>query len=342
MICETEGDIGDAVIQLGVIEQIPNGPHTYVVQTSGCTKFRTPKDADRLCSIIKPLAELQPYIKECRRVIEGEHIDWHDGIFRSNGFVAGRSLFTAHCTGLMQAKGIGDGFLCDHPFLTVDEIDQKSVGRVIISRSGRYRNNTFPWMEICRKYGNRLLFVGLEHEWRDFSGEFQSVEFAKTENMLEVARLIKGSLLFIGNQSSPMAVCEGLKHRSIQETSLNTPDCIYKRDNAQYCYNGSCILPGFDGDDDTIIPVPPMTKDKISTSQSPPGGWKYPGIPSTFSFESCISMAMQLPYFRQLNRDEVEAKVIEHITSENWEYFVNPDAEFFVAMALESAGYSKK
>jgi hypothetical protein len=42
---------------------------------------------------------------------------------------------------------------------------------------------------------------------------------------------IKGCDTFIGNQSSPMAIAEGLKHKAIQECCLYAYDCIYNRNN---------------------------------------------------------------------------------------------------------------
>ena len=64
----------------------------------------------------------------------------------------------------------------------------------------------------------------------------KEVIYTPTKNFLEVAQLIAGSKLFIGNQSAPYAVAEGLKHNSILEVTLPSPDCIYERDNGRYCF----------------------------------------------------------------------------------------------------------
>jgi NAD(P)-dependent dehydrogenase (short-subunit alcohol dehydrogenase family) len=55
---------------------------------------------------------------------------------------------------------------------------------------------------------------------------------------VELAQMIANSALFIGNQSCPNSIAEGLKHDSILEVSLESPDCIYRRANAIHCYNG--------------------------------------------------------------------------------------------------------
>jgi hypothetical protein len=77
--------------------------------------------------------------------------------------------------------------------------------------------------------------------------------------------LIAGADLFIGNQSSPMALAIGLGVPFIQETCLWTPDCLYPRAEGTYCYDGGISqfdIPAFE---------PPPDVDR---SVLPPGGWQ--------------------------------------------------------------------
>lgn len=278
MTVGTEGDVGDAVVLCGVMQHIPGGPHKLLFQPSSVTK--TGADPSKLCDIVAPLAQIQSYISEARCVQPNEPVDWHSGQFRGRGMWCPQtSLLGAKANWLHMAKGIKVDagkqkwlhHITPHPY---------AKDRVIINRTGRYRNHYFPWTEIVHYYGDRLLFVGLPHEYRDFCGEFGLIERFKTENMLDVAELIHGSLLFIGNQSSPNAVAEGLKHPLIQETSLHIPDCIFPRSDAQHVSDGSCILPGFDGDEPRVIPSKMVMKLNINESIVPPGGWQFPGVPS--------------------------------------------------------------
>ena len=39
------------------------------------------------------------------------------------------------------------------------------------------------------------------------------------------ARIIAGSKIFIGNQSTPFAIAEGMKHNRILETDITIPNC---------------------------------------------------------------------------------------------------------------------
>jgi hypothetical protein len=274
MIVSSEGDIGDSVILMGIIKGIPSGPHEVILRKSQVTKMRSPQDVKRWHAIVSPLFESQEYIKECRVAGPNAHADWESGNFRGSGLHSrSASLFNAQISHLRRFRNIGHDITPNEAWLTV-EPSKETEGRVVIARSGRYRNGAFPWQQVVDFYGDKLLFLGLDHEWGEFVGRYGMVERREVKDFLELAQLIAGSLLFIGNQSSPMTVCEGLKHRSIQETSTDPADCIYLRDNAQYCYNGEVTLPGFDKPD-LKIPAVKITPGRPSTVTTPPGQWQY-------------------------------------------------------------------
>jgi hypothetical protein len=272
----TEGDVGDAIYCLGIIQEIPGGPHAYLFQPSSVTK--TGPDPTRLCNIVAPLALKQNYISEARCVRGDEKPDWCSGEFRGKGMWCPKiSLLGAKAYHLVSTKGIGQSITGKNRWLFNIDADPRGVDRVVVNRTGRYRNSYFPWREIVNFYGDRLLFVGVPHEYRDFCGEWGAIEYAKTANMLEVAQVITASHLFIGNQSSPNAVAEGLKHPTIQETSLGIPDCIFKRGNAQHVFDGSCTLPNFDGGEPLVLPSKWKASINLKENIVPPGNWQLPG-----------------------------------------------------------------
>lgn len=248
----TCGDLGDATYLLNIIRQIPDGPHTLCLRPSEATKAKGPDGVRRLHDAIAPLALAQDYIKDVKIIGQTDSVDWASEGFRMASYVHGQTLMQAHLNHLIANKGIGRNFTSHEPWLKVKP-SPKTSGRIVINRTARYRNDWFQWGIIVEHYRHRLLFVGLEHEWREFIGHHGYVEFAPTKNMLEVAELIAGSELFIGNQSCANACAEGLKHTIIQETSLRFPDCIFKRDNAQFCVDGAALLPNVDGSGDFKI-----------------------------------------------------------------------------------------
>jgi hypothetical protein len=109
--------------------------------------------------------------------------------------------------------------------------------------------------------------------------------------MLELAHLIAGSSLFIGNQSVSMTIAEGLKHPRIQEACLWLPDCIYPGVNAQYIGTGAMKLPSIDGSGEACIKAEIVMPEGLET---PPGGWQYHGLPKNLMHpNAAISMIRQ-------------------------------------------------
>lgn len=244
--------------------------------------MKTPADVQRWNSVFKPLAESQSYIEQCRPFEKGDSIDWESEGFRGSGLHSrSANLFNAQLSHLIHTKRLGQGINPNIRWLDV-EPSSETRGRIICARSGRYRNGSFPWKQIVQHYGDRLLFIGLKHEHAEFCSHWGMVEHRPVNDLLEMAQLIAGSELFIGNQSSPMTIAEGLKHHTIQETSTDPADCIYLRDNAQWVDNGACVLP--DIRDSGVLAIKPQafSVEDITTHTTPPGQWQVeptPGAP---------------------------------------------------------------
>lgn len=332
----TSGDLGDATVSLNVAASLPEGPHTLLLEQSTVTKMRTPKDMENFERLFAPLALAQPYISECRIEKNGEHVDWRSGDFRGFGsHKKTETLFSAILTHLIATKGIGRGMTSDKPWLTATP-SEKTNGRVVIARSDRYRNPYMPWAKIVEFYADRLIFIGTPNEHISFCNDWGKVEYLPTKDLLEVAEAIAGSLLFIGNQSSPMAVCEGLKHHSVQEVCLHITDCIYKRDNAQYCYNGAVTLPGFDKED-LVIPPKGIHPNNVSTQTSPPQGWQYGAIKG-IDFGYVLTNVLNLPEWRGKTKEEAREAII-NANTERVPHFFQSASEFSnVKRAIQSAG----
>lgn len=283
MNISSTGDLGDCCYLLNIIRQIPNSPHTLCLRSSPLTKAKGPEGVQRMYDLLAPLVSLQPYIAEIKIIQPGDPVDWKSEDFRQRHYTKGETLMQAHLNHLIKVHGIGQNFLSSQPWIFGVEPAPKSKGRVVINRTGRYRNDLFPWKELVAHYRNKLLFVGLKHEWREFIGHHGYVEFVETANLLEVAQIIAGSELFIGNQSCAYALAEGMKHASIQETHLEFPDCVYVRPNAAYVADGAVPLP-----DGTVLrgQRPHMVK---KTHATPPGGgWRYAAYPPCPTYELLV------------------------------------------------------
>lgn len=338
MTIVNEGDIGDVILLAGIMSQLPEAPHRLLFKKSKWTKIRTDKDLERLIALVKPLIETMPWISDCREQEPNEFADWDHGTFR-RGYVPGKSLISSQLDGLLTATGKHINFDYSAKWIEVEPSDESS-DRIISARSSRYHNDKFPWKEIVEKYGDRLMFIGTQIEHRDFCREFGRIEHRKTDDMLEVAELIAGSLLFIGNQSSPNAVCEGLKHDSIQEVCLHYPDCIYKRPNAQFCYNRNVTLPGFDGDEPLVLSSDDDSEVNIDVHEciAPPGLWQYPGYPAANHFEEIKALVAK---GENISREEARVKILTHNVKRRPDFFGGVHSDFTnVKLAMQAAGIS--
>jgi len=286
VVVSSSGDLGDCVVSLATLVHKGN-PAIYHLWDDGLTKGIVARE-----KFIRPFLESQPIIKEVK-IGRPDKCDWRSEDFRNRRIHDGTSnLASVHATHAKMFGFIDDMPDVSQPWLLISDFDKH--GRIVVNRSPRYHNDSFPWSKIVQHYGNRLLFVGLDEEYADFS-QFGSVERVKIGNMLDLAKLIAGSSLFIGNQSVSMTIAEGLKHPRIQESCLTLPDCIYPPSNAIYVGNGGVTLPDISGSGELrIIPELPMP----DGTDTPPGGWQFRGLPKGLMHPNAAIalMKQQMPY----------------------------------------------
>lgn len=113
---------------------------------------------------------------------------------------------------------------------------------IVVNKTERYPRKNFPWKQLVEEYGNKMIFVGSQHEYNLFIKNYGHIDFYSTNTFLTLAQVINGSKLFIGNQSFPYSLAEGMKVNTIQETNNTVaPNCMFVRDNAYLTYNEESI-----------------------------------------------------------------------------------------------------
>lgn len=264
----SSGDFGDVIYLLPIIQE--NGGGNLWLYDRPWTKQISSR-----YRIIEPLLSAQSYLKNVA-LNDGEGVDFDFSTFRSmyrpdQSLTASQGSHGKKEYGLKVPKG-------DKAWLTAPA-SEESKGRVVVARSPRYHNNMFPWTKVLAHYGESVLFIGLKEEHDAFCKAFGvKVEHRPVKDFLEIASLIAGSDLFIGNQSSPYAVAEGLKHPRVLECNLRVPDCVYPN-GGQLCYDGHLdYFPAGGGRPKTEIKRMPNFK-KDDWTVCPPGKWQYPGFP---------------------------------------------------------------
>jgi hypothetical protein len=123
------------------------------------------------------------------------------------------------------------------------EADAKQVAPIVINRTFRYRcpQGNESWQNVLAQSNivNNGIFVGTTEEHEDFVKVTGfPVEHYPVKDFKELADIIAGADLFMGNQSAAYSIAMGLGKASVLETIKIKPlaynECYFPRDNCQY------------------------------------------------------------------------------------------------------------
>lgn len=210
--------------------RFPTGINKYDESSSGLTN-------DSIVSVTNLLLQ-QPYITAVQ-TWDGEDVDYDLDLWRTRRTDYFReSICYSHARVFNVHRQIGRS-----AWLTTPSLGVVKAVSVVFARSQRYHNPEFPWRDIYSAHGREAVFVGYAEEHYAFEKEFGSITYLPTKDILDLAKIIRSARLFVGNQSLPYALAEGLKVTTIQETSPHILNCIFPRENAQYFIDGKlCTL----------------------------------------------------------------------------------------------------
>lgn len=224
------GDLGDLIAFLPTL-RAAGGGELLITPHGELEHGPRERMTDRRAAFIIPLIGAQSYVTKVSFGGNGERPQiTHDfALFRRTNTLS--RLENLAC---WQGRHFGIESLDLAPWLDCEPA-RESRGKIVVSRSARYHNEFFPWRKILRQHRQEVLFVGLPQE----HAALQQVcgfrlPAARIGSALDMARIIKGSKLFIGNQSLPCWIAMGLGHPLIQETCESVPDSIVPRENARF------------------------------------------------------------------------------------------------------------
>lgn len=251
------GDYGDIIYALPTIRaagggELVLGPDLKLNFTTRTRLTLT----NRLVDMLAPLLEAQSYVSGVTFAAKmPDSVTCDLNSFRYEllhlKYTDGRlcNLAESH----LAAQGLPYS-ACYEPWLKIDAPASESNGKVLIHRSERWLNPVFPWKDVLDVHGSNAVFVGLEHEWRAFTKlTGYKLPYRPTKDFLELAQLIAGCALFIGNQSAPYAIAEGLHKRSLLEVWPDGPNCLFPRKNAYYGRGKIVYIPKLETDQTTEL-----------------------------------------------------------------------------------------
>jgi hypothetical protein len=239
------GDYGDVIYALPVIKAYgggvlflsPDNRHPWPSRARGSI------DPSWVSNIV-PLLQKQPYIWQCLHTgAMPFSVDYDLNAFRDYYSKIGPDMFGNIIS--LHLRRFRVSYDEQKPWLTVDEPKVITGRPIIVNRTPRYQDDKFPWFELIERYRDKMAFIGSNEEYEYFKGfsPHKLVPHIPTPNLLDLARVIAGGKVFIGNQSCPMAIAFGLGKNIIQEVWQSNPNCRLRRSNAIYWKSGGLAIP---------------------------------------------------------------------------------------------------
>ncbi len=178
--------------------------------------------------LFAPLLLQQPGFNRCE-AYDGQEIHYDLSAFRSFPFDYRMGSITRWYFLTFAVNGdLGKPWI----WVTPDNSYQDAI---IVARSSRYRTPGIDY-RFLQKYP-RIVFVGLPDEFADMRKQIPNMEYKPVSDFGELAQVIAGGKLFIGNQSFPSGLAEALKVKRVVELSYLTPTTVVEGpDGYDFCY----------------------------------------------------------------------------------------------------------
>ena len=242
------GTFGDLIYSLSVVKKMGGGTfaiHLENIEQCVAQYGYRPDEVDPAhrgrfrntdFDLLRPLLSRQSYIKNVT-VWTGDHdvdLDRFRGV-----------LFRGFEGNYVQAYHMTFGLPFEPSMLneTWLEADPAQIAPIVINRTSRYRcpNGNGSWQNLLEQANIKQngIFVGTSNEHKDFvqSTGF-NIDYYQVKDFKELADIIAGADLFMGNQSAAYSIAMGLGKSSVLETIKIKPlaynECYFPRDNCQY------------------------------------------------------------------------------------------------------------
>lgn len=308
------GDFGDIIHMLPICKALGSVNLYFDDRNSICKRIK-----ERL-HILLPLLESQSYVG-LAKPHEGETVNWKAGEFRQNHSKEWSLAYShwLHYTGQKHMPKVSVDL--SQPWITGIAPDPRTRNKVVFARSPRYHNHYFRWKALADHYRGASVFIGHPDEHRKFQEAFGEVEHIPTRDMLEVAQLIAGSDLFIGNQSAPMAIAEGMKHPRVMEVCPWQPDVVVEKgDKATMSADGALKLPPLAGKPElTLGSGLHALNYMVQTSLCPRRGWHT--LFKEFPASSFNALKKQMAAGRSISPEEAHKIIIDRLHEVDPSYF---------------------
>jgi len=210
------GARGDLVYGMPAMKALGGGTLKIAIDES--SYLGAPLDAEGVRQL-RELLTTQDYVDD---VIswDGNSVDFDLDDFRDINI-------DANLLSMGHLVRFGTAFDLSQPWLTVEP---KYAADIVVNRTWRYHGR-FDWQELAH-WVDRAVFVGAAGEHEIFQKQTGLIiPFHPTPTYLELAQIIAGSKLFVGNQSFPYSLAEAMKVPRVLEVCPTCPNCMPQTEN---------------------------------------------------------------------------------------------------------------
>lgn len=229
------GNLGDIIFSLPAVKALGGG--NYYVSSAPNPKLpeisRPRLMAKESVQQMVDFLKTQPYLKNVA-VYNNESIDIDLDKWKLHA-ANGKHLILNYLELLSVKTDLS------RPWL--ENISPKYVNDIVIQYTGRWIKpvSRINW-ECLKRFEKKCVFIGYSEEHQNFlNSTGLSMERFPAKDILEIAQVIKGSRLFIGNQSLGFALAEGLKHPRIHEMNFSNPVNLPQSSNGFIFLNASLV-----------------------------------------------------------------------------------------------------
>ena len=156
--------------------------------------------------------------------LDDDDIEWGDFDYNLDGFRTIHKKDLSKHLVKCHLECLGCESMPKSPWLSVNPSESKPI---IINYTKRYHDKEkVDWQQL-KPYEDICGFLGTEKEHKFFENKFDMrVEHIETFFGKSCAEIIKGSKIFIGNQSFCYSLAEAMQHPRILEVCHEKPNCM--------------------------------------------------------------------------------------------------------------------
>lgn len=204
-----DGSLGDIIYSLPTVKAMGGG--NYFIMKK------------RHYGPMKRLLDLQPYIE----MVGYGGWPTNGGVdLRKYRQVANRAITGGERKHLADCHAETCNITIDRESAWIEDLEPLDFADITINRSLRYHDKMGIDYCMLDNRGRQIIFLGRIEEYREFTQMYPiKCWHYECEDALEMARIIIGSKLFVGNQSLGFALAEAMKVPRILEVCIAKDNC---------------------------------------------------------------------------------------------------------------------